>query len=348
MGFAKAYNYGNITQLTKDISKPLGLMWFLTAVLFITAIFLFFNKQDKWWLVGAIAAVLSQILIFTSWQDAKFGTIANIIALAIVFIGFSMQNFENSYKKDVAEGLARTNALENPLLTEADLAHLPAPVQKYLHYVGVVNKPKVRNVKIEFEGQMREKGKNWFPFNSSQYNFFDLPTRLFFMKAKMFGVTVPGYHAYKNNTARMDIRLFGLYHIVNIQGKTLFQAETVTLFNDMCLAAPATLIDDRIKWTPLNSLSAKAIFTNQDVTISATLHFNEQGQLINFISDDRIAVADMKNYRFSTPVKNYKNINGYNLGHYGEAVWHYPDGEFVYGQFNVKNILYNVAYDVAK
>ncbi len=81
MGFAKANNYGNITQLTKDISKPMGGLWLLTAILFVAAIILFLRENDKWWIVGIIAAILSQALIFTVWQDAKFGTIANIIIL---------------------------------------------------------------------------------------------------------------------------------------------------------------------------------------------------------------------------------------------------------------------------
>jgi hypothetical protein len=175
-----------------------------------------------------------------------------------------------------------------------------------------------------------------------QYNFFNEPARLFFMKGKMFGITVPGYHAYKNNTARMNIRLFGIFPIVNLQDTTLFKTETVTLFNDICLAAPAALIDKRIIWENVDSLSAKATLTTEGVSVTAILYFNEQGQLINFTSDDRTAVADMKQYRFSTPVKNYKNINGFNLNTYGEAIWHYPDGQFVYGQFKVKNVQYNV------
>ena len=140
----------------------------------------------------------------------------------------------------------------------------------------------------------------------------------------------------------MQIKLFGLFPIVNIKGQSLFQAETVTIFNDMCLMAPATLIDKRIQWQEIDSFSVKALFTNNNTSISAILQFNEKGELINFISDDRIAVADMKKYRFSTPINNYKNINGFMLGTYGEAIWHYPDGNFTYGKFNLKNIEYNV------
>ena len=68
-----------------------------------------------------------------------------------------------------------------------------------------------------------------------------------------------------------------------------------------------------------------------------------RGQLINFISDDRYAVSDMKQYRFSTPVKEYIQINGINIFKYGETVWHYPDGDFVYGKFYLKSIEYNVS-----
>ena len=67
------------------------------------------------------------------------------------------------------------------------------------------------------------------------------------------------------------------------------------------------------------------------------------GQLVNFISDDRYVVGDLKQYRFSTPVKDYKLINGINVPTHGETIWHYPDGEFVYGKFDLHSIEYNVS-----
>lgn len=30
-----------------------------------------------WWMVGALAVILSQIIVLRSWSDAKYGTIAN-------------------------------------------------------------------------------------------------------------------------------------------------------------------------------------------------------------------------------------------------------------------------------
>jgi len=339
IGFAKAFNYGNTTQISKEISKPIGMLWLLTAFLFITTTVLLLLKKDEWLIFGVFATVISQILIVTVWKDAKFGTIANIIILIALVLNWGSYRFEKGYQKDVKENLQRTNMTKTDFLTEADLLPLPKPVQRYLKYSGVLNKPKVKNMRIVFEGQMREKGKDFFPFTCEQYNFFDEPTRLFFMKGKIKGFTFSGYHKYSKAIAMMDIRLFGFFSVVKIDGKDMDKAETVTLFNDMCLMAPATLIDKRIIWEAVDSNSAKGTFTNQAITISAILYFNEKGQLINFISNDR----DVNHYPFSTPVRNYKKTNGINIMTYGETIWHYPDGKFTYGKFNLKEIEYNVS-----
>lgn len=342
LGFLKAFQLTKINQLSQNISKPMGTFWLIALILFFAAAVQFISNQDLWWITALAAVILSQVLIILLWQDAKFGTIANIIILLSVIAGYGFWSFENIFNNDVAVRLGTSSKIEKILLTDKDIEYLPAPVQKYLRYAGVINKEKVNNVKIVFDVEMREKGKDWFKATSVQYNFFDEPTRLFYMQAKMFGMTVPGYHRYVEAKATMDIRLFGLFSIVKQSGDIMNKTETVTLFNDMCLMVPATLIDKRIQWEPIDSLTTKAVFVNKGIIISAILYFNEAGQLINFSSDDRTAISDMKQYRFSTPIAGYKNIYGINVMSRGEAVWHYPDGDFIYGKFNLKNIKYNL------
>ena len=69
------------------------------------------------------------------------------------------------------------------------------------------------------------------------------------------------------------------------------QGETVTMFNDMCIMAPATLIDPAIDWEAVDAHTARARFTNAGHTIHAELSFNEAGELTNFVSDDRFQVV---------------------------------------------------------
>ena len=182
------------------------------------------------------------------------------------------------------------------------------------------------------------------PFTSEQYNFMGAATRLFFMKAVMKGLPVTGFHSFKNGDAFMDIRLLSLFKVQYQSGREMGIAETVTFFNDMCCMAPATLIDKRIKWLDSDSTSANAAFTNNGITISARLFFNETGELVNFVSDDRYAAGDnktMQRLRWSTPLKEYREVDGYRLATDAEAVYTYPTGDLCYGTFNLRHITYN-------
>ena len=343
-GFIKAFNLGTVNEFTQPFSKTSGFLWLLAAVAFLISAAGILLQKRWWWITTLAAVSLSQILIFGQWKDAKFGTALNVLIFATTIVGFAGWYFYNSYQKDVREILSSILPVKSSLVTETDLQPLPSLVQKYLKYVGVVNTPKLQNVKILFEGEIRGKGKDWFSFQSEQHNTFDTPNRLFFIRGKMKGLDMPGYHAYKDGTASMKVKLFSLFTVANNKGKEMDIAETVTVFNDMCIMAPASLIDPRIQWADIDNQSVKAIFSHKGITISAQLIFNEIGQLINFISDDRYDVSGKTplRFRFSTPISDYTTINGFNVPAYGEARWHYPEGEFVYGKFNLKDIVYNI------
>lgn len=343
LGFVKAFHLASVYQLSQHISKAHGILWLASAILFIVTALLFFLKNNTWWIPSAVAILLSQYLIFTSWQDAKYGTIANMIILIAAIMGYGSWRFNSTYGKEVKTGLKQTATAPESLLTEEDLLHLPEPVRKYLHYTGAEGKPKVKNFKVEFSGQIRKHEQTeWMPFTSEQYNFMDASTRLFFMKATMKHLPVVGFHCFKNGDAFMDIRLLSLFQVQYQSGKEMGVAETVTFFNDMCVMAPATLIDQRIQWLEVDG--TKAAFINNGITVSAWLHFNDKGELINFISEDRYAQQEdgsMKQLLWSTPMKDYRQINGYKLASYADAVYQYPEGDLISGNFRLTHVEIN-------
>jgi hypothetical protein len=347
MGFAKAFNYGNITQLTKEITRPMGVLWFSTGLLFLICLVLYLLKKDSWVYLAVIAVVLSQLLILNNWQEARFGTIANGIILLVTIIGFFQIKFKNEYRSEVKIGLAESKNTPNSNLTEADISYLPELVQKYIHYTKCMDKPKVNNFRIEFLGKIRDHKKPvWMPLTSEQYNFIKTPTRLFYLDATMKGLPVAGFHCFKNGVAFMDIRLLSIFKVEYQSGAVMDTSETVTFFNDMCVMAPATLIDKRIEWLEVNGNQVKASFTNNGITISAWLYFNEKGELVNFVSEDRSAAngdGTSTKLKWSTPMRDYKDINGYRLASYAETIYTYPDGDFTYATFTLKNIGYNLS-----
>jgi hypothetical protein len=345
MGFLKAFKLAEIEQLIASISKFSGVLWLFAFLLFLAAGIACLAKMNAWYIIAFLAVLVSSFLIISTWKDAKFGMIANIIVLVVAVVGFGTARFSGKFETDVRTNLQKTASIPESLLTEEDIVNLPEPVKKYVRYSGSIGKPKVNNFKIEFTGKIRKDEKSpWMPFTTVQYNFMEASTRLFFMKAVMMHLPVAGYHCFKNGEAFMDIRLFSLFKVQYQSGQEMGIAETVTFFNDMCVMAPATLIDKRIKWLESDSSMAKAEFTNNGIIISANLYFNEKAELVNFVSNDRFAVSGkqgMKQIPWSTPMRDYREINGHQLPGYAETVYAYPEGDFCYGTFNVTGVEYN-------
>lgn len=232
------------------------------------------------------------------------------------------------------------------VLSKQEAAHLPACVQKYLVYTGAIGKSKTQNVCIEFDAEMyRKPGDKPMKAHSVQYNFYGNYSRLFLMKASKMGIPFRALHIYKDYQAIFQVKVAELFKVVNISGEELTKAETVTLLNDMCVFSPGSLVDKRLTWSEIDSLSTKVTLTNGKYIVTAILYFNELGELINFMSDDRSALQDdgtVKTFRWTTPVSEYIEFEGRKIPTVGKTIWHYPEGEFTYGVFTLKSIKYNL------
>jgi hypothetical protein len=162
----------------------------------------------------------------------------------------------------------------------------------------------------------------------------------------MFTIPVQGYHRYVGRSATMRIKAAGLLPVVDVSGNEMSKGETVTMFNDMCVMAPATLIDAAIAWESVDARTARATFTNAGQTIRAELVFNEAGELTNFRSDDRYQTSPdgkcVKKVRWSTPLANYRSFGPVRLASTGEGRWHEPRGEYAYIELTIDDIQYNV------
>jgi hypothetical protein len=277
-----------------------------------------------------------------------FSKIFNILIVIIAMTTItSCTSSKKVFQLNKSEELASQPLQRESVLSKQDAAHLPACVQKYLVYSGAIGKSKTQNVCIEFDAEMyRKPGDKPMKSHSVQYNFYGNYSRLFLMKASKMGIPFRALHVYKNEQAIFQVKVAELIKVVDIKGEELTKAETVTLMNDMCIFAPGSLIDSRLAWDEIDTLSAKVTLTNGKYSVSAVLYFNETGELINFISDDRSVLQDdgtLRIAKWSTPVLFYKEFEGRKIPTVGKTIWHYPEGDFTYGVFTLKSIKYNVA-----
>lgn len=348
MGFAKAFGYVELPQLTQPISREIGVAWLAAALLAIASAVTIVASPRTLWLIGAVALVISQSVILLAWRDAWAGTCGNMLLLLVVAHGWFADgpgSLRAQFERDIAAGFARP--LLAAAVTDADLVPLPEPVRRYLRIVGVVGQPQVRNYRLRFRGRIRSgPDASWMPFEAEQQSFADQPTRLFLMHARTGALPVRVFHRLIGGRATMQVKIAGAITIADARGDVMDRSEAVTLFNDMCLLAPGTLLDPTIAWEPVDARTVRARFTNGTHTIAATLLFGEDGSLTNFVSDDRSrASSDGKTFtrlRFSTPVRDYRAFGPVRLAAHGEARWSLPGGEFTYGEFDLQEVAYNV------
>jgi hypothetical protein len=348
LGFSKAFGLAQPPQLQAAISRPMGVLWLAAALFLVVSAAMVFLAVRWWWIPAAFGVVLSQVLIFTAWNDARAGTIANMILLVpivVAALGAAPWSFRSLYNREVAAGL-QEHSQQPRLLTDADTAHLPPVVQRYLAFVGAMDKPQVLNYRLRFSGALRNGPESkWMPMTAYQQSFANPPARLFLVESSMFGLPFNAFHRYVGPEATFRVRLASLLTVVDARGAEMNKSETVTLLNDMFILAPATLIDRNIRWEELDPLTVRATWTNAGNTISAVVSFDNFGALVNFVSNDRSRTLDGKTYeqlRWSTPMGDWREYDGRKLPVKGEAIWTLPGGEFAYGRFELLEVQYNV------
>jgi hypothetical protein len=87
LGAAKGLGWASVPQLHQAIGMLAGWAWLAAAIAVALAAALVAVGAGRWWVAAALAAVASQALILTSWQDAKAGTVVNVLLLVMAALG---------------------------------------------------------------------------------------------------------------------------------------------------------------------------------------------------------------------------------------------------------------------
>lgn len=277
---------------------------------------------------------------------AVVAVVAFVLALPWIARALDIRSgsFRSQFALDREALLARPT---RPLVTvtEADLTALPPLMQTYLRRSGAVGRARVRNVRIEFTAQMRSGPKEpWMPATATQYEFFDPPARLFYMNASRAGVPIDAYHRYVDSAATFRVRIVGVWPMVDVSGLTITRAETVTLMNDILVMAPAAVLDLPFTWETTGPHTVHATFSNAGNTVAADITFDDAGDLVGFLSNDRTQedATGSRNIPWSTPISGYREVTGIRVGALGNANWIDQSGEWTYGKFEIRSIAYNV------
>jgi len=345
LGFAKAFQLGNITQLTREISKTAGLLWLITALVFTVAVVFFFLDHSSWSLLCLSGIVLSQLLIISCWHDAKFGSIANLLLLAAALPAFGLRQFNSKVKAEQTALLSTVMPVSGKLVSEADLQPLPAMVQQWLRHSGVVGKPMVKSLRLKQTGRMKLKpGSDWMSFSATQYFNTVEPAFIWDTRVEMMPlIFFNGRDKFENGKGEMLIKMMSLVNLVNEKNNPQVNSgSAIRYLAEMCWF-PSAALSNYVTWQGVDSLQARATLQVGEELVEGLFTFRPDGELVSFEAERYYGGGpNARKERWLITNTGYKVFDGCRIPYRSSVSWKLKEGEFTWLELEVKEVIYDL------
>lgn len=344
MGFTKAFGWAQLEQLSQDISRSKGLWWLAAAILIVLAALLFLTRQAWWWLPGMLGAIISQILIFSQWSDARAGTLPNLILLLVAILGLGAWKFKQSVRSQLDEFRPQTS-VSVAMVSDAAVSALPVPVQKWLDRTGITGKEKARNVHLQQVGKMRTAADGkWMQFKAEQWFRVDEPAFLWYANVGAGSpVRLNGRDQLIGGRGHMLIKLFGLIPIVDANGPTIDQGSLLRYLAEI-IWFPSAALEPYISWEPIDELHARAILRQGDQSVHGVFSFNAAGDITGFEAlryYDRGGSSTLEVWHIDVDTDSYRQFQGIRIPAKSAVSWKLKDGEFRWLELEITELAIN-------
>lgn len=343
-GFLKAFHFTDNLQLSTYVPRSLGMLWLFCALLFLVVFALFFLNKS-WWPFFAVAAViLSQTLIMMSWQEAKYGTILNIIVLLVSVPALGHYHFEKMTEreaKSIVENIPKEPV--EPITTE-NFAHLPQIVQKWLVNSGMEGKSDIVSVRLKQKGEMKTKpDSKWMPFTAKQYYDVKNPAFVWTTEVSLFpGIQLAGRDKFMNGEGEMQIKLLSLVNVVEEGKNERVNTGTMLRFLGEICWFPAAALNNYIQWEEVGATSAKATFVYNDEEVSGIFTFSQAGEFVSFEAERYYGGGqEAGKETWFIEAESYKEFEGVIIPAVCRVTWKLPEGDFNWLNLEITELEYN-------
>ncbi len=344
-GFFKAFGLAEFNAITQPISKTYGVVWLLVFLFFATTLILHILHFDYWWISGLMAVISSQLLIFNYWSDAKFGSLANLIILIAVLIGYSNFSFRHQIKKERSTLFVNTKHQNDEIVTEQSLQHLPAVIQNWLMNSGTLGKKPISNVHLTQELQLKMKPEQsaWYPGTAEQYFTIDPPAFHWTINTEMNSIlSVVGRDQFKEGKGEMLIKLCSLIPVANAKRDEKVNQATLQRYLAEMVWFPSMALSPYITWKSIDQHSARATMEYKGTQGSGVFHFDKDGRFEKLVAMRFQNSTDTKPTPWTVKATKSEVRNGIQIPVECEASWELESGEWTWLKLKIIDIQYDV------
>jgi hypothetical protein len=234
---------------------------------------------------------------------------------------------------------------EGLFVSESMLADLPAPVQRYMSFTGVVGKPWIKCVMLKQVGRFRQGlDRPWMPMTAKQIYTISPPSFVWDARFKSMGLPLLRVRdECRSGRGRMYAKLAALITVFDVQGEKLDQGAMLRYLSEM-IWFPTAFLGENITWRAVDSHSADVQLVDAGKNVSGRMFFDDDGRPTNFTAMRyREIDGDFSLDAWSTPITGYGVRAGLHLPTQGQAVWNLQSGDFVYVDLEIEEVEYNTA-----
>lgn len=259
-----------------------------------------------------------------------------VVGTMAVWFNIPYSPVKKQFQNDI-DVLMNGNKLsfDNETFTDNDFSHLPAVIQRYVENCGYIGTRKMSYFKMEYKNVDFLQGRKGpsLKIDYTQYNFINEPSRMAIIDSRMFGVTFEGYDYYQNGVGGMKGVIAKAITLFDQKGTDMDKACLATFLAES-MFAPTILLQDYITFEEVSDFEVRGTINYEGQTVSGIFTFNEQYEMISFSTNDRAAQGtdgSVEYIPWSALCSAYlPSENGIKYPSKFQAVWNYPDGDFVY------------------
>jgi len=345
MGFAKGFDLVRLEELTQPVSKTSGMVWLLASIVFLVAAFQFLKRKNFWWIAGLCGVLISQVLIFVFWEEAKFGNIPNLVIFIVSIEAAAGFVFGRKVNREIRSMYADMKPQAPSIITDDMTTHLPEPVRNWLTRSGIVGKEGIDAVRLKQVAQMKMKPEQdkWLKAQAEQYFSVYDPAFVWKVNLEMLPlVKVVGRDKFMDGKGEMLIKLFSLIPIVKNRDNEKINTGTLQRYLGEIVWFPAAALSPYITWEESGPLTAKATLAYKGITGTGHFHFNENGDFIKYSAQRYMGSGEDARLRewIITAIKN-KKLNGIKIPVDLEATWKLEDKNWTWLKLQITEIEYN-------
>jgi len=338
MGFLKGFKIARISNLQAEISHIAGIFWLVAFLLFaLSALAHALNKY--YWIYLAVPAVLiSVFLVISTWSDARYGMIPNVIILVAALISFSSFRMSKMITRETAGIIDAAKTSGAGIITEKDIQELPAVVQGWLQSTGIIGKAATNTVYVHQKALMKMKPEqqDWHSAEAEQYTTLNPPAFIWTVDMKMAPLLkIRGRDKFTNGKGEMLIKMNSLINIVNESGSRMDEGTLQRFLGEM-VWYPSLAISPYIKWEAIDETSAKATMAYKGTTGTGTFWFDKNGNFVKFKTFRFMGnKADAKRYPWVITVDEYAVFEGIKVPSKMKVTWELDEKDWTWLEMEI-------------